>query len=330
MIKKVALIVLLVTLVLASLTGCGSSSQPSKSNTSTGSMDMAAGQMNSGFSSSVKDKSTQAVPTSPTSAKETATNGTSPAPVTQQKPVDGHKIIQTGNISMESLKFDETVSKTLDYVTSIGGYAESSNIQGQGIDYGDTARKRTANYVFRVPSDKYTDFFSKMKGYGVVTSEQSQGQDITDHYFDTDARLKSLKIQEERELVLLQKAIKLSDILELEKELNSVRYQIESYTGTLRKWDSLVSYSTVKVNIREVDESKIIVPTKAKGLWARIAFTFTNSMKQLVEITQNFIVLLVATLPFLVVLSVIVIVGLLIRKKFMKWKSELNGDKKSF
>ena len=211
----------------------------------------------------------------------------------------------------------------------LGGYAESSNIQGQGISSGNTAMKRTANYVFRVPSDKYTDFFRKMKGYGVVTLEQSQGQDITDQYFDTDARLKSLKIQEERELVLLQKAIKLSDILELEKELNSVRYQIESYTGTLRKWDNLVSYSTVKVTIREVDESKIIVPTKEKGLWARMAYSFTYSMKQLGEITQNFIVLLVAMLPFLVVLSVIIIAGLFIRKNFKKWLSKLKGDNRS-
>lgn len=324
--KKLAM-VLFVTLVLSGLTGCGSKSSEVKTNAPTGSMDMADGQINSGFSNSVSDKSTQAVPTSPTSVAETTANGTSPSSVTQQKPVGGHKIIQTGNISMESLKFDESVSKTLDYVTSIGGYAESSNIQGQGIGSGNTAMKRTANYVFRVPSDKYTDFFSKMKGYGVVTSEQSQGQDITDQYFDTDARLKSLKIQEERELVLLQKAIKLSDILELEKELNSVRYQIESYTGTLRKWDSLVSFSTVKVTIREVDEAKIIVPTKEKGLWARMAYSFTYSMKQLGEVTQNFIVLLVAILPFLVVLSVILLVGLYIRKNCKKWLSKLKVDK---
>lgn len=329
MIKKVALIALLVTLVLSGLTGCGSSSQTPKSNMSTGSMDMANGQVNSGFSNSVIDKSTQAVPTPPTTANATTANDTSPDSVTQQKPVGGHKIIQTGDITMESLKFDESVFKTVDYVASIGGYAESSNIQGQGISYGNTVAKRTANYVFRVPSDKYTDFFSKMKGYGVVTSEQSQGQDITDKYFDTDARLKSLKIQEERELLLLEKAIKLSDILELEKELNSVRYQIESYTGTLRKWDSLVSYSTVKVTIREVDESKIVVPTKAKGLWARMGYSFTYSIKQLVDITQNFLVVLVAMLPFLVVLSVIIIVGLFLRKKFKKWQSELKGDKRS-
>lgn len=312
MIKKVA-VVLFLTLILSGLTGCGSKSSEVKMNAPTGAMDMTDGQTNSGFSNSVSDQSTQAAPTSPTTVAET----------TQQKPVGGHKIIQTGNISMESLKFDESVSKTLEYVTSIGGYAESSTIQGQGISSANRAMKRTANYIFRVPSDKYTDFFSKMKGYGVVTSEQSQGQDITDQYFDTDARLKSLKIQEERELALLQKAIKLSDILELEKELNSVRYQIESYTGTLRKWDSLVSYSTVKLTIREVDETKIMVPTKEKGLWARIVYSFTYSMKQLGETTQNFIVLLVAMLPFIVVLSVILVVALYIRKNYKKWLSRL-------
>lgn len=316
--SKKWVLVLFVTLVLSGLTGCGSKSSEIKSIAPTGSMDMSNAPINSGFSNSVTDKSTQAVPTSPPTVAEP----TQPKPV-----VGGHKIIQTGNISMESLKFDESVSKTLDYVTSIGGYAESSNIQGQGISSGNTAMKRTANYVFRVPSDKYLDFFSKMKGYGVVTSEQSQGQDITDQYFDTDARLKSLKIQEERELVLLQKAIKLSDILELEKELNNVRYQIESYTGTLRKWDSLVNYSTVKVTIREVNEAKIIVPTKEKGLWARMAYSFTYSMKQLGEITQSFIVLLVAMLPFLAVLSVILFVAFYIRKNYKKWLSKIKRDK---
>lgn len=313
---KKTIMVIIMTIVLSGLTGCGSKSTSEVNSSPTaGSADIANPQNNSGFSNSVSDKSTQAVPTSPTAVAET----------TQQKPVGGHKIIQTGNISMESLKFDESVSKTLDYVTSIGGYAESSNIEGQGISSGNTAMKRTANYVFRVPADKYTDFFSKMKGYGVVTSEQSQGQDITDKYFDTDARLKSLKIQEERELLLLQKAIKLSDILELEKELNNVRYQIETYTGTLRKWDSLVNYSTVKVTIREVDETKIIVPTKEKGLWARIAYSFTSSMKQLSEITQNFLVLLVAMLPFLVVLSGILVIGFIVRKNYKKWLSKLKG-----
>ena len=316
--SKKLVLVLFVTLVLSGLTGCGSKSSVVKTIAPSAPTDMANAPTNSGFSNSVTDKSTQAVPTSPP---------TTGAETTQPKPVvGGHKIIQTGNISMESLKFDESVTKTLDYVTSIGGYAESSNIQGQGISSGNTAMNRTANYVFRVPADKYTDFFSKMKGYGVVTSEQSQGQDITDQYFDTDARLKSLKIQEERELALLQKATKLSDILELEKELNNVRYQIESYTGTLRKWDSLVSYSTVKVTIKEVDEAKIIVPTKEKGLWARMAYSFTYSMKQLGEITQSFLVLLVAMLPFLVVLSVILVIGLLIRKNYKNWLSKFKKE----
>ena len=307
MIKKVTLMVLVGALVLSGLTGCGSKNSAVSTNAPMKAIEMAAGQMNSGFSNSVSDKSTQAV---------------SPPSESPQKPVNSHKIIQTGTISMESLKFDESVSKTVEYVASIGGYAESSNIQGQGIDHGNTVTKRTADYVFRVPSDKYLDFFSKMKGYGVVTTEQSQGQDITDQYFDTDARLVSLKIQEERELVLLQKAVKLSDILELEKELNSVRYQIESYTGTLRKWDSLVSYSTIKVNIREVDESKIVVPTKAEGLWPRMVYGFTDSTKQLVATSQNLVVSIVAMLPFLLVLGVIVVVGIFIRKKFKAWQAK--------
>lgn len=315
MIKKAAIVALSVVLVLSGLTGCGSKKSEDRASAPIESKELAEGQINSGFSNSVSDQS-QAMPSS---APDSEVNA-APSSGSQPMPVSGHKIIQTGSISMESLKFDESVSKTIEYVASIGGYVESSTLEGQGINQSNTVSHRSAYYVFRVPSAKYTDFFNKMKGYGVVTSEQSQGQDITDQYFDTDARLKSLKIQEERELLLLQKATKLSDILELEKELNSVRYQIESYTGTLRKWDSLVNYSTIKVTIREVDESRIAVPAKTEGLWARIVYSFSDSTKQLAETSQNFIVSIVAMLPFLLVLGAILFVGLFLRRKYKDWQ----------
>ena len=83
-IKKVA-VVLFVTLVLQGLIGgCGSKSSEVKTSAPTGSMDM-TGQINSGFSNSVSDKATQAVPTSPPTATETSANGVSPTAVTQSR-----------------------------------------------------------------------------------------------------------------------------------------------------------------------------------------------------------------------------------------------------
>ena len=58
--------------------------------------------------------------------------------------------------------------------------------------------------------------------------------------------MESLSLQEERLLDILEKAEKLTDVLELEQELADVRYQIETLTTTLNRYDQLISYSTVE------------------------------------------------------------------------------------
>ena len=52
--------------------------------------------------------------------------------------------------------------------------------------------------------------------------------DITDSYFDAQARLDSLRQQEASLLEILSKAEKLEDVVQLQTALSDVRYQIES------------------------------------------------------------------------------------------------------
>lgn len=220
----------------------------------------------------------------------------------------GHKVIQTGEISLETLKFDETVSKLNNYIASVGGYIESSSIQGNNNAAYGTRSRRTANFVFRVPQGKYSQLFIDVKGFGSVVSEQSRGEDITDKYFDTEAHLKTLKIQEERLLDLLKKADKMQDILAIEKELENVRYQIESLTGTIKKWDSLVNLSTVTINVTEVEEIQPVSPSSKDGLFSRIAIGFKNSVRALWKFTQDLIVFIIVALPFLIPIAVICLI----------------------
>jgi hypothetical protein len=236
----------------------------------------------------------------------------------------GHKVIQTGTLSLETLKYEETVSNLTNYITSIGGYIESSNIRGNRITGNETNSSRNAQFVFRVPQGKFTRLFIDVKTFGTVVSEQSRGEDITDKYFDTEARVKSLKIQEERLLSLLQKAGKMEDILAIEKELQNTRYQIENYTGTIRKWDSLVDFSTVTINISEVQEIKAIAPNSKNGLFYRMSFGFKNSLVHLWNFIQDLLVFLISALPVVIPLAVIIY---LIYRIYLKRKIKENNLK---
>lgn len=227
----------------------------------------------------------------------------------------GHKIIQTGQITLETVKFDETISGIQNYVTSIGGYIQSSSVQGKGINTNNTPSKRIGTFVLRVPQSKHSEFFTSVTDYGSITYQESKGEDVTEQYFDTEARLKSLITQEERILAMLKKTDKLSDIIELERRLSDIRYQIDSLTGTLKKWDNLVSFSTITLQIQEVEEITKVTTKKSEGLFKRISSGFINSAKQLGILLQGILVFIFTILPFLILTIIVGLVVLPIIKK---------------
>lgn len=212
------------------------------------------------------------------------------------------KVIFTGHIGFETLNFEKTRNDILNYISSIDGYVQNSSVQGGGIGYQGLIK---AEYTFRIPKTKYMQTFNDIRKFGTVVFEQSSGEDITDRYFDTEARLKSLKIQQERLQALLEKAGKMEDILKIEKELQTVMYEIENYTGTIKKWDSLIEYSTLIVNISEVEQIKPAAAKENDGFMNRMAVGFSNSATGLWEFLQDLIVFLVSALPVIIPLGIV-------------------------
>ncbi len=289
MLKKAIIALLLLSVVMLSMIGCGSAKN------------------NSGFSTEavVQTENASESPQSRPSESAGDSGGSSAALNAAASQINsGHKIIQTGEIQIETLEFEKSVSAITGYIASVGGYTENSSIRGNRTSVRVAGSLQSASFTFRVPQDKYTGLFDDFNEFGTVVFRQSRGEDITDNYFDTEARLKSLNIQHERLLSLLQKAERMEDILAIEKELQNTLYEIESYTGTIKKWDSLVSFSTVEVSIREVSE---IQPAAAsgRGLFSRMSFGFTSSLKELWALTQGLIVFIVSALPFIIPLSAI-------------------------
>ena len=77
---------------------------------------------------------------------------------------------------------------------------------------------------------------------------------MTKAYFDTDARLKNARVMEQRLIDMLKtKTGKVSDLLQVEKELGRVREDIEKMQGELKYWDSQVQFATVTISLAEKD-----------------------------------------------------------------------------
>lgn len=227
----------------------------------------------------------------------------------------GHKIIQSGELIIETLTFEESVKKLTAYVESINGFIQSEDVQGKGTNYTKEPILRTGSFVFRVPSSKFSSFFTKAGDFGAIRNQVRHGEDISDQYSDTETKLVTLKIREERLQSLMKKAIKLADIIEIERELQNVAYEIDSLTGSLKKWDSLVSFSTISVTLREVAEATVETPTTKATLGERMLFQLKESIKGIWEGTQTILITLTYFLPYIVILIVLGIIGLVISRK---------------
>lgn len=233
----------------------------------------------------------------------------------------GRKLIRNANINIESLEYEKSKSALSNLVKEFEGYVQDSQIQ-DNVSYRGTTNRRS-EYTIRIPSENFDAFIEKTGTIGNVLSKNIKGDDVSDQYFDKEARINSLKIQEESLNALLKDAKNLSDILELEKRLSEIRYEIEQLTGTLKKWDALVELSTIKVTITEVEE---ISEPEPEDFGEKLKATLKGSFNALVATLKFIIVVLTAILPFLIPVAIVFVIVVAIMKIRSKNK---NNTKKS-
>ncbi|MBT3319924.1 MAG: DUF4349 domain-containing protein [Clostridia bacterium] len=224
------------------------------------------------------------------------------------EPSVDRKIIFSGYIAARTKAFDEDYRRIMSKVKEVGGYVESSNVSGtKPEEWND--RGRYAEITVRVPSAKFDSFIRMLEGVGETTSSSVSGQDVSLQYFDVETRLETLRIREDRLQELLEKAATLEDIIELERELANVSYEIQSYEMSLRSYDSLIDFSTITLNLEEVQEQAEIVPSE-KTLGERISNAFYSVINWLARFFKGFAVVFIAALPVIAILAAILIIVL--------------------
>ncbi len=214
------------------------------------------------------------------------------------------KLIQYVTVNMETTEYDTAISAIKAKCSEVGGYIESSDEVGGGV-YSTGSRRATL--TFRIPAEKLSEFTGEVENAGNVLSFVTDSKDVTESYYDIEARLASLETQRDRYMALLEKAETMEEILIIDDALTEVLYEIESYTGTLNKYDALVSYSTVTLTLNEVVKITKEEP-KDPTFGERIAIAFTDSVELFGEMMQGIAIGFVSMIPFLVIPAIIVVI----------------------
>ena len=219
--------------------------------------------------------------------------------------VDPEKIIYSGDATVETTQFDDTLVALEAMIDRFGGWVESSSVSGSKYSAVSSGSRtnRSANYTVRVPGEKFSELMNSLSSLGNVPSSSTYSENVTSQYYDTEARLKTYQAQEQRLLDLLDMADTVSDVIEIENELTDVRYRIESLQTSLRSWDRRVSWSTLTLFIREVTE---YTPEQPVRFIDRLAGSFLDGLDAL----GDFLLGLVEALPVLIVVLALLFIVL--------------------
>lgn len=219
------------------------------------------------------------------------------------------KIIRTVSFTLTAENFDE-VLESLKEITALN-HGRIENL----YSYGDkqSGRARTAMLTLRVPKEHLDDFLSNANSVNAVITDYNESrEDVSESYYDIENRLKVQQEKLERLLEMLPSAQKVSEIIEIESALADTQYYVDLYQGRINGLDSRIDYSTVNITLNE----KIIKTPYDPSLGERIIDAVTNSLEKGIGFISDMLVLLIALLPWLILLVMIVIViRIIIRKR---------------
>ncbi len=109
----------------------------------------------------------------------------------------------------------------------------------------------TAYVTLRVPAQKLDALEAEITGLGVVLTRASNSNDVTEQAIDMEARLKNLRAEEARLRTFLDRTNKVSELLEVERELSRVRGEIEAMDAQLTYLKRQAARSTLTVTLTE-------------------------------------------------------------------------------
>jgi len=215
------------------------------------------------------------------------------------------KLQKSGSISFLVEDIDEAVTSMKSINTKYS--AQITNIYDHGR--GNDRYVQITTKVEVGDFEKYYDSLREIEGDVVDASISTT--DVTEEYIDITARLKNLRSTEEQLTEIMQSADTVTDVLAVQRELNSVRGEIESYEQRKRYFDSQTDYSYISVTF-SVDKTGLNVTEDEWKPWGE----FKSAVKSLLDVLKGFVNLLI----WLVVFSPLVLIPFFVIKYLIRGK----------
>jgi hypothetical protein len=202
------------------------------------------------------------------------------------------KIIRTSQIHLEVHNVTATLDPLKGIATAHRGYIGSMSVNTR---YGD---RLYAVLTMRIPSHEFDSAIAEIKTLGSLTSESLSADDVTEEYVDLQARRSALAGQLAQYTRIMEKAENVSEILEVQVQIERVQVEIDRIDGRLKYLDNRVDYGTITVTLEEPEPV-------GGGDGFSIISVINEGIAGFLAVTAGLVIILISIIPLVIIGAVI-------------------------
>ena len=316
--KKLLSLLLVLVTMLALLTSCGAATKA----------DFAPMERDEAYNSAAGEKYYYATDSKDVMYEEAMTEAAinSSYPTATEAPQVERKQIKNVLLRLQTKEYDSFMESLSASVSHFGGYISMQRESGNSYN---EISNRYCSMEVKIPAANLSDFLSGVSDISNVTYRHESISDVTEAYIDIESRIAVLKAEESSLLSMLESAqnhlddgkMNYSEIIDtmmyIKDKLLYVQSDLASYEAQLKSLSSRVAYSTVTLEINEVE--RFVAVEKKLGLWEEIGEKLSNNLYYIGEGFRNFFVWFITSLPYLLMWAVAIAVIVLVLRKILKY-----------
>jgi len=214
-------------------------------------------------------------------------------------------VITNSYLSLQVSKVAVVQKQVIKKAEELGGYMVNSSIENPS----DVA---SATVTVRIPSKQLENALQYYRSLSIkVISENLQGDDVTDQYVDFAAQLKTYEKTKTIFEQMLDKAINVQDILQIQREIINVQASIDSIKGQM---DYLKKNAEMAKITLYLSTDELALPYAPTDTW-RPSVIFKQAVRSLVGTVRRIGSLAIWIGVYAIIWVPILLIVLYIRRK---------------
>lgn len=221
---------------------------------------------------------------------------------------DGTRVVHTGSLQLVVEDVDAAIVTASGLVRVAGGSVAASERTSDGDN-------PVATITYRIPAGRWDSVLQQLRDLGrKVAGERTSAVEVTGQIVDLEARIRNLRATEAALQAILSRAERIADVLEVQRELTTVRGEIERLDAQRVSLEDQAAYGTLAVTYG----AELVAVVEAAKEWDP-ASEFDRAVASLVSVLQGLatvgIWFAIVWLPILLVVAVAIgLVVLIVRR----------------